>query len=560
MNWKNVLYLLRIERKSGRLIRGIKTTRYKENTFLAYWPYWTAAIIGVLGGILANYVAGLVYSEAPQGLPPISQGALSVFIVLPTLVLVISVIFTLLQQIQISGIKASTQVMYWLPITWQEHTLASILANLSGWPLAIVTGLSAGVIAFSAFNGLILQALLTAVIMAAAAFMASALTEILRIIQVRLTGAVYKSSGRGAIWVRLVSTLAFFIVFYVFYIYVTQGFTSFISNLTAIQNAGWYVPFIWLALLLSYAINGVVLQTLLYLALSAAFIAGLYYLAVGLNTRFGLYEPPAITVQKSGIYAPKAGLLGKLGFSTAEAAIFQKDIRAFTRRRELIGIFIAPIIMIIVPVMNSLGIINNGAGAPEATLIFTAIIFFLPAGFMAMLLGEVLIGEEGQAVWRIYASPVSAKNLVKSKYLFTVLLSIIILLISSVIGIFLYRPNLQLTIMCFLETVLLVLSLSAVSLAIGFKGPDFSQTRKQRMIRQEWSLIGVLACGVAGGGVLAPVGVTYFLLPLLTGAAVATTTLAISITISAVIAIVVSAVFYKVDIDIARGFLKKAEV
>ena len=26
MNWKNVLYLLQVERKSGRLIRGIKAT------------------------------------------------------------------------------------------------------------------------------------------------------------------------------------------------------------------------------------------------------------------------------------------------------------------------------------------------------------------------------------------------------------------------------------------------------------------------------------------------------------------------------------------------------
>ena len=54
MNWKNVLYLLRVERKSGRLIRGIKATRYRENGFLAYWPYWVALIIGVLGGLIAN--------------------------------------------------------------------------------------------------------------------------------------------------------------------------------------------------------------------------------------------------------------------------------------------------------------------------------------------------------------------------------------------------------------------------------------------------------------------------------------------------------------------------
>jgi len=39
-----------------------------------------------------------------------------------------------------------------------------------------------------------------------------------------------------------------------------------------------------------------------------------------------------------------------------------------------------------------------------------AIIFVLPAGFMAMLLGQVLIGEEGQVIWRIYASPISGKK------------------------------------------------------------------------------------------------------------------------------------------------------
>ena len=36
MNWKNVLFLLRVERKSGRLIRGIKATRYREHGILAY--------------------------------------------------------------------------------------------------------------------------------------------------------------------------------------------------------------------------------------------------------------------------------------------------------------------------------------------------------------------------------------------------------------------------------------------------------------------------------------------------------------------------------------------
>src|SRR5665647_2215903 len=156
MNWKNVLFLLRVERKSGRLIRGIKATRYREKSILAYWPYWTAAIIGVIGALIANWIASLVYSQGvPTGLISLKNGTLGVFIILPTLVLIFSFVFTLLQQIQLAGVKASTQVMYWLPVTWQEHTLASILANLLGWPVALVIGLTSGILVFSAINSLI---------------------------------------------------------------------------------------------------------------------------------------------------------------------------------------------------------------------------------------------------------------------------------------------------------------------------------------------------------------------------------------------------------------------
>jgi hypothetical protein len=214
--------------------------------------------------------------------------------------------------------------------------------------------------------------------------------------------------------------------------------------------------------------------------LSALFIALLFYLAVFLNMRFGLYEPPAITLQKSGIYTPKTGILGKLGFSSAEAAIIRKDARAFTRRREMVSIFIVPIIMIVLPLMQSLGVTGTlGSGQDTGGLIFEAIIFLLPAGFTALLLGEVMIGEEGQSVWRIYASPISPKSLVKSKTFFLTLFSTIILLISGSIGVIFYHPTLQEAIAAFLGGFFVLLAVGIVALTIGFKGPDFSQTEEQ---------------------------------------------------------------------------------
>ena len=561
MNWKNVLFLLRVERKSGRLIRGIKTTRYRENSVLAYWPYWVALIIGVISGLIANAVVSGIYSnQAIPNLPSLFNGSISVFVTLPTIVLVFSFVFTLLQQIQVAGIKATGQVMYWLPITWQEQTMASILSNLLGLPIALVFGIGAGIIVFGTFNGLVLQAIFTSLALIVTAFLASTSTEILRLLQMRFIGAVYKSSGKAAIWVRLIGTLIFFVVFYTIYSYVIYGTgaLTFFTTLQQIQIVAWFVPFIWLALTIGNIFNGLYLQGVLYAASSALFIAALYYLAVALNQRFGLYEPPAITLQKSGVYAPKTGFLGKLGFSSAEAAIIRKDFRAFTRRREMVSIFIVPIIMIVLPLSQSLGISGSSVSS-QSNFIFSAIIFLLPATFSAMLLGEVMIGEEGQSVWRIYASPITPKNLVKSKTVFLVLFSTIILFISGSVGIVFYNPSLTETISAFLEGFFVLLAVGIVGLTIGFKGPDFSQTRRARMVRQEWSLIGLVVCGIVGISVLAPLVVSVGF-SIFTGGSIVTPNLPFSIAISGVISLAISAVFYRININIAKNFLRKAEV
>jgi hypothetical protein len=403
MNWKNVLSLMQVDRKSGRLIRGRKLTRYRENRFLAYWPYWTALGVGLAVGLLVGVAYNMVVASDVSGAGNFKDGALSLFLSLPTLVLIISLVFTLFQQIQRSGVRASAQVPYWLPVTWQEHTLASILASLFGFPLASVLFIATAIIAFSPFSGLIAPALATSLAVFAAAFMASATTEVFRVLQVRFIGAVYKSTGRAAVWVRFAGSLAFFIVFYFLYFYVIYGagIITFIQNVASVQTAAWFVPFVWPGLTLFYSfMSGELLIGLAFMVVSILFIAGLFFLATSLNRRFGLYEPPAITVSR-GIYAPKTGALGRLGFSSLEAALIRKDLKAFTRRRELMAVFIFPIIMIIIPLFQTFG----STGAPPGFQVSTylaAYSFLFPAAIMAMSLGNFMVGEEGQAVWRIF--------------------------------------------------------------------------------------------------------------------------------------------------------------
>ncbi len=563
MNWKNVLSLMQVERKAGRLIRGRKITRYRESGFFAYWPYWVGLALGIVTGVLAGIIYDFLSVADLELFTLFQEGALSIFLSLPTLVLVYSLVFTTMQQIQRSGVRASSHVPYWLPVTWQEHTLASILASLLGFPLASVVLIASAITILSVFMGQVLIALMASLAVFAAAFMASAITEVLRILQVRFIGAVYKSSGRAAVWVRFIGSLLFFLVFYIIYFYVTSGgAVTFVQTIALAQTAAWFIPFVWLGMTIYSFTSGLLMQGFIFLASSILFIAGLFFFATWLNRRFGLYEPPAITISR-GVYAPRTGFLGKLGFSTAEASLIRKDLRAFTRRRELMTIFIIPIVIILVQVMQTLS--STTATTPVQPFVYlAAMAFLLPASVMAMSLGSFMIGEEGQAVWQIYASPISAKTLVKSKYFFIIFFSIIILAITGIVGYIVYQPSLRATVVAYCEAIFLIVALGAISLSNGIKGADFTETPRPRMIRLSWSMVNLGACLLAGVAILAPffpyvlTSMLSEVMPSLAGIALLDPLLALLV--SAIVAIVFAIFFYRLALKNARELLKKAEI
>src|SRR4030067_3874781 len=119
--------------------------------------------------------------------------------------------------------------------------------------------------------------------------------------------------------------------------------------------------------------------------------------------------------------------------------------------------------------MQSLG--QTGASMPsQVSALLLAVTFLFPASVMAMSLGNFMIGEEGQAVWRIYASPISAKSLVKSKYFFIVFFSLMVLAITGIIGFAVYQPSLRATTVACFEAVFLVFALGTISLSNGLRG------------------------------------------------------------------------------------------
>jgi hypothetical protein len=127
MNWKNVLLLVSVDVKSSRLIRGSKLRRFLENKLVLYSLYIGACVFGVLAGWFIGNLYQMI--QDPEMRRLILQGVTDFSISLPTLALLYGLVLTQMSQIQRIGAKISIQPLYWLPITWKEHTLASILTT-----------------------------------------------------------------------------------------------------------------------------------------------------------------------------------------------------------------------------------------------------------------------------------------------------------------------------------------------------------------------------------------------------------------------------------------------
>src|SRR5207245_11513707 len=91
----------------------------------------------------------------------------------------------------------------------------------------------------------------------------------------------------------------------------------------------------------------------------------------------------------------------------------------------LVRLMSSPIIM---PIMISFPAIfspapSSTSGPAQIDPIFLVIPFLFGIGLGALFLGMTSIGQEGRRLWNISALPVSASMLVKSKLLFTCLVS-----------------------------------------------------------------------------------------------------------------------------------------
>jgi len=183
----------------------------------------------------------------------------------------------------------------------------------------------------------------------------------------------------------------------------------------------------------------------------------------------------------------------------------------------------------------------------------------MPSIILAIAMGNLMIGEEGGAMWRIYSAPISAESLVKSKYFFIVFFSVLVTALTGIVGVAAFHPTLRTGLVALVESLLMIFALGALSLASGIKGADFIELPRPRMIRTMWAIINLIVCFLAASAILAPI-VAYASTRILPFVSVKPLIeLYPAVGISAVIAVIIAFFAYRIALKSARELLTKAE-
>ncbi|HUL62507.1 MAG TPA: hypothetical protein VLT35_05545 [Methanocella sp.] len=565
MSWKNVLRLYGVYNKSYRLVRKGRFRRYRESPWMKYILPALLLLFGIFVGGSMAYGLYMLGQEVPDVWQSMRDGAAALFVSLPVFAVLYSLYFTQMRQVQQIGAKAALQPIYWFPLTWEEHTLASLLSGMTV-PLSLSLILFPAIVIPSYALGMLPLGLLTVAAALAGMAMTAVTSEILKGVQVRLVQAFSKRAGRATVWLRFLATLALFAVIYTSYFALNSAnVVGIAESLAGGIMMAWFVPYLWPGIVLYEAYHGLWLGTAIFAAGTAVFTYLLFRAAVYANARLALQDTSVLHISR-GRYAPGRGLLERLGVSPAVAAVVRKDLRAYTRRQELMYVFITPVIFLVSTIMPLLGFGGGrgGAFAGEARLGFFYLAF-QPALVLAAILGASVVGSEGERLQVLTMSPLSARGLVKAKYLFITLVCAAVALASVALATVLYAPSAYSIATVAVESLLLVGAIGMVALAFGIGGADFREVPRTRTVRPLWMMAAVAVCFVLALLIALPVlayGVADLLdgvLPGLLPSPVPHELLFAAVLISGLLALGIWLAAYSVSVRLAAGLFRQAD-
>jgi hypothetical protein len=434
-------------------------------------------ILGAIGGIPAEYVS------------LVNALTLQIVTSLPAFVFLAVFLAGVLFEMSVSSKFASSDVVNWLPVSQTEYVAASTLSV--SYMYSFLPALFLGVTyPFAARVGLQSPWGVAAALCAVSLFGVGALVEVMRAALNRVTSLAYGKARRGTIVIRLAVTVIVILA-------VEVGFnpvilSSVLGTFTGVISATYFVPIFWPSASVGYLVQGEALLSAAFFALSVGFAGVVLLVAVKVRARF--WSPVPVTIEVTGAtYAPHAGgFLSSLGLSKVESALVRKDLKGYTRRRELMPYLAIPFVFVALIFFQE----SSVGGTGTSSLGVAVYPFWLVGGILAVIMSATSIGQEGKAILNVYASPMQPEVFLKAKLLVSLIFGVATIVAMAVIASVLASATLEGFMVSVIVAVVIALECTLIGVAVAARYPDLQDRPRPRFVRPFGMLL-AMVLGVA---------------------------------------------------------------
>jgi len=459
---------------------------YQRNKFFARW-FGNPNIILIVDALLLGTLGTVGYyltSNLPQDLLTTAERLeVEGLIGIPTITTFMMILFGILSELSQPIQSTSADLVNWLPIAPSDYVLGSTL-SLSytySFLLAFFLGLVIGPAAYFG-HSMILAASIVMGIMSL--FIGSSAVELIRAVTNRISSSFYRKSGRSGIFARLGLTIIVLVVFQL--IFSGRVIASVLGRLTQTVATVWYVPVMWPSLTVQTLSAAANFPPLGFGLLSLGFTLILFGLAVGLRRAYWVPVPVSIRLSTQPYHA-SFSTFRIPGLDVAESAIIRKDFRSLTRRREMARFLAIPFVL-----AASLWISLYPFGSSSEGFGLTEIIplYLIPIAIFCEVLSMTSIGQEGSAIWNLYAAPLDAGTVVKAKMCMTIILGSIFTCGLLLAVALLSKSGAGEIVSLLLLGLIVVIEESALGVYVAGRFPDFRETVRSRYVSISGSLLG----------------------------------------------------------------------
>ncbi len=413
-----------------------------------------------VGSSLATY--GATVSSPPQ------QSLYQLLVALPLLLMFLSVVYTIMFEMNRSVNTPSVDAVNWLPITPAEYVVASSLSSAySVLPLlSIILGAALGIaLAAGAAHLWVIAALLSMLALAAGSF----IVEIILSITSRAARRIYKQKGRLALPLATLFNTAVIFIFVVMFNF--QVLINSLKWVMDIVDLAWFIPPVWLSLAMEKYLEADLAGGLLFTLLGALFVFSGFLISTALRTRYWAVYEAEIRITDSS-YTPKPSIFAKLGFTPGESAIIRKELKSFLRRREMAAFIAVPAAVAIIPFLT--------ASRASLALYLQPTVGLL---LFALLLSATSIGREGEAFLNLLIAPLRPGEIIRAKAATTIIVAspAMALILAATLPVIVSSWNSALALVVAGYTALVETVMIGTYFSSRF--PDFTTAPRARFIR-----------------------------------------------------------------------------